>query len=422
MDHDTQHTPDAEPADEPGAQGGTTTMADHEQEHEHEAPSGDPRAGAGNEPRRLRRGPGGPVAGVCEGIGRYLAIDPTIVRVAFVVAAVLGGIGLVAYGAAWLLVPRWDDANPDVLRVERGPRLLGGLLLAIAAVAIVANVGVAGPFGLYAGPGLLVAAGLIGAGLYLLTREPQDATRFAAATPTAPRPAAGAPSSSGPAPWTASPPAAPPPPTPPAPAEPEEAGTSFPLTALALGVITLASGVMLALDLADVVDPVLRDYAVLGLVVCGIALVASAFFGRALALIPVGAVFAVLLAAGMWAPGWWDDGIGERTYDPVSVSELRPDYELGIGDLELDLRGLDLAGTTQHVRASVGIGSVTVLLPRGVDIEARGAVDAGVVTILGQQHDGWRDDELLVREDAPGDAKLVLDADVDLGSIEVRHG
>jgi phage shock protein PspC (stress-responsive transcriptional regulator) len=412
MDHDTQRPPDAEAPDEPGTPGATTTstMADHEPEPEPEPPP-EPHAEARREPRRLRRGPGGPVAGVCEGIGWYLAIDPTIVRIAFVIGAVLGGIGLVAYGAAWLLVPRWDDPNPEVLRVERGPRLLGGLLLALAAVAVVANVGVAGPFGLYAGPGLLVAAGLIGAGLYLLTREPQGAPAFRSAGPPA-RPAPPPPAGAAP----------PPPPAPPIAPERPEPGTSFPLTALALGVITLAAGVMLALDLADVVEPVLRDYAVLGLVVCGVTLVASAFFGRALALIPVGAVFAILLAAGVWAPGWWDDGIGDRTYDPVSVSELRPAYELGIGELELDLRDLELAGATRQLRASVGVGALIVLLPDDVDVEARGEVDAGVVTILGQRHEGWRDDELIVREDAPGAGKLVLDADVDLGSIEVRRG
>ena len=35
------------------------------------------------------------MAGVCEGVGWYLQVDPTIVRVAFVVASFLAGIGLV---------------------------------------------------------------------------------------------------------------------------------------------------------------------------------------------------------------------------------------------------------------------------------------------------------------------------------------
>ena len=45
------------------------------------------------------------VAGVAGGLGRHLNIDPTILRVLFVVLCFFGGAGFVAYGVAWLLVP-----------------------------------------------------------------------------------------------------------------------------------------------------------------------------------------------------------------------------------------------------------------------------------------------------------------------------
>ena len=51
------------------------------------------------------------VAGVCSGIGRHLRIDPLIVRIVFVAAATAGGVGIVLYGLAWVLVPA-DDARP----------------------------------------------------------------------------------------------------------------------------------------------------------------------------------------------------------------------------------------------------------------------------------------------------------------------
>ena len=51
----------------------------------------------------------GLVAGVCAGIGRHLGIDPLIVRIVFVAAATAGGVGIVLYGLAWVLVPV-DDA------------------------------------------------------------------------------------------------------------------------------------------------------------------------------------------------------------------------------------------------------------------------------------------------------------------------
>lgn len=52
------------------------------------------------------------VAGVCGGIADYLKVDPTIVRLAMVVLALLGGIGVVLYGAAWILVPERFSSTP----------------------------------------------------------------------------------------------------------------------------------------------------------------------------------------------------------------------------------------------------------------------------------------------------------------------
>ena len=52
------------------------------------------------------------VGGVCAGIGRHLRIDPLIVRIVFVAAATAGGVGIVLYGLAWVLVPV-DDSAPE---------------------------------------------------------------------------------------------------------------------------------------------------------------------------------------------------------------------------------------------------------------------------------------------------------------------
>ena len=45
------------------------------------------------------------VAGVAAGVAEYLDIDPVLVRIAFVVLSVCGGLGLLVYAAAWALVP-----------------------------------------------------------------------------------------------------------------------------------------------------------------------------------------------------------------------------------------------------------------------------------------------------------------------------
>jgi phage shock protein PspC (stress-responsive transcriptional regulator) len=45
------------------------------------------------------------VAGVCGGIGEYFALDPTLIRVGFVVATFLGLAGIVIYIVLWIVMP-----------------------------------------------------------------------------------------------------------------------------------------------------------------------------------------------------------------------------------------------------------------------------------------------------------------------------
>jgi phage shock protein C len=45
------------------------------------------------------------VAGVCGGLAQYFNLDATLIRILFVVLAVLGGSGLVLYVAMWIIVP-----------------------------------------------------------------------------------------------------------------------------------------------------------------------------------------------------------------------------------------------------------------------------------------------------------------------------
>jgi len=45
------------------------------------------------------------IAGVCGGIGIYFGIDPTLVRLLFIVGALLGGPGLLAYLILLIVVP-----------------------------------------------------------------------------------------------------------------------------------------------------------------------------------------------------------------------------------------------------------------------------------------------------------------------------
>jgi phage shock protein C len=46
------------------------------------------------------------LGGVCGGLAQYFGVDATLIRVLFVVLAVLGGSGLILYLALWIIVPR----------------------------------------------------------------------------------------------------------------------------------------------------------------------------------------------------------------------------------------------------------------------------------------------------------------------------
>jgi len=49
------------------------------------------------------------LGGVCAGIAEYLDIDPTVIRLAWVIFTLLGGAGILAYVIALLVMP-----NPPV--------------------------------------------------------------------------------------------------------------------------------------------------------------------------------------------------------------------------------------------------------------------------------------------------------------------
>ena len=63
------------------------------------------------EPRRLVRvREGRVIGGVATGLGRYFNLDPIIFRIGAIVLVLVGGAGLLAYLAAWLLIP--DETAP----------------------------------------------------------------------------------------------------------------------------------------------------------------------------------------------------------------------------------------------------------------------------------------------------------------------
>jgi phage shock protein C len=57
------------------------------------------------------------IGGVCGGLGKYLAIDPTLIRLLFVLAALFGGHGILLYLILLILVPV-EPAGPASIQAS----------------------------------------------------------------------------------------------------------------------------------------------------------------------------------------------------------------------------------------------------------------------------------------------------------------
>jgi signal transduction histidine kinase/phage shock protein PspC (stress-responsive transcriptional regulator) len=142
-----------------------------------------------NAPKVLRRDrENGWLGGVCAGIARRYGVDLWLVRFAFVVATVAGGIGLVLYPLAWLLIPAGDAPATAPRRAPRGRAalevalgtglLLLSVLLAFRALGIWFSDALAWPLVLVASGGALIWRQSLG------SREPETTP----VRPSPPRP------------------------------------------------------------------------------------------------------------------------------------------------------------------------------------------------------------------------------------------
>jgi phage shock protein PspC (stress-responsive transcriptional regulator) len=113
------------------------------------------------------------------------------------------------------------------------------------------------------------------------------------------------------------------------------------------------------------------------------------------------------------------DGIAERTFAPASVDTLRDEYELGMGELVLDLRSIEFPLGETRLRARVDAGRIHLLLPDGVALRAGTSAKLGEIELLGRRVEGW---EVARRVDETGLRVLVVDAEVGIGEIEIGRG
>ncbi|HLF70186.1 MAG TPA: PspC domain-containing protein [Actinomycetota bacterium] len=74
------------------------------------------------------------IAGVCGGLGRYLGIDATLIRIAWVLLVLGAGTGILLYLIAWLVIPpqrAWEDLGPPARPIRTDPAMILGAALVI---------------------------------------------------------------------------------------------------------------------------------------------------------------------------------------------------------------------------------------------------------------------------------------------------
>lgn len=102
------------------------------------------------------------IAGVCGGLGRYLGIDPVLLRIAFVVLAIAGGGGILLYVVSWILIPEPREGEDLGTRhpshVDATRLVVGGALIAIGTILLL-NLSIPA-LGRYFWPLAVIAAGV----------------------------------------------------------------------------------------------------------------------------------------------------------------------------------------------------------------------------------------------------------------------
>jgi len=69
------------------------------------------------EPKRIYRSrTNRMIGGVCGGVGQYFNIDPTLIRILFIILVFLWGGGLILYLIMWILVP--EEPKPAEITSE----------------------------------------------------------------------------------------------------------------------------------------------------------------------------------------------------------------------------------------------------------------------------------------------------------------
>lgn len=381
----------------------------------------------------VQRGSSRWMGGVCSGLAAKWGIDPVIVRGLAIVLTLFFGIGVLAYGIAWALLPE-PDGRIHVEEVARGRWTAG-----MTGASIMTFLGLVGPgqgflFGSHDGwfpwPLFWVAAVVCfivwAVNRDKTKRQPVPYAPSPAAAPHFPQPSAPNDSSAAPAqrptpgPYPMGPAAGPTQSfSAAAPATGAWQGHSAAQTApysytrpvraavdhrpkprlgvsaslLCLGLAVLAGALVLILNTAGLLELggyQLATAAAMAGIVAGLSIMAAGFLGRTSGGLGTFAVLA-LVVAGLLSivpqNGSWSLARTE-TWAPSSVAAAQDGYSVVLGNGTIDLTKVDggaALGRDVTIPISVAAAKVTIEVPSDIPVTLKSDLAAAAVSVDGQQ-------------------------------------
>jgi phage shock protein PspC (stress-responsive transcriptional regulator) len=349
-------------------------------------------------------------AGVAAGISRRWDIDPVLVRGVFVATTLFGGIGIVAYGLGWLLLPQQGDGRIHLQRALHGDISLGFIGAVLLTLAGLGGGGWGHTWWGWGFPGGPILTVLVVAGIYWFAKRRQHFPGPESGSPMPPAPAAtefrpdtefspDQPRSYGPPEYGAAYPGGPG--YPPLersgkPAKPRKRDLSRPSKRIVLptlGVALLAAAaILLAGHHRDWSTPAGLTAAATALLVISIGVLASGFTGRrAAGLTGIGLILAVCTVAGVGAhhsgvrSGQNVSIAGDQEWRPATAAEAAKEFNLGFGQETLWLSdpGVSATATPENpvrTQARLAAGHLIVVLPDDIPAEIKVDLGSGQIT------------------------------------------
>ena len=157
---------------------------------------------------------------------------------------------------------------------------------------------------------------------------------------------------------------------------------------LTVGFTVLSLGILAIIDRSSpVVDARPRHYLALAVTLTGLGVLVGTFYGRARWLIP----FGLLLVPASIGAGFTEfaDEARVQVIRPDTAAEINSLYEVPVGELTIDLRELEFGQEPVELAVEMGVGSITLLLPPEVGLQATTDVGIGAAHIDGDGRGGF---------------------------------